>query len=103
MRAQRLQLRAEQEHVARPAVIEGFLAETVPHQVHYPIPAIPEREREHADESLYRVLDPELLKGCEHHFRVGVAAKPMAERLQVLAQLGEVIDLPIEADLVATA
>ena len=59
MRAQRLELGAEQEQLAELGPVERLDAEPVAHQRQRALAAVPQRDREHADQPVQRRLDAE--------------------------------------------
>ncbi len=58
---------------------------------------IPNRQAEHAVEMVQHVVAP-LLVPVDDHFRVGAGLEDVAERLELPAQLLEVVDLAVEHD-----
>ena len=93
--AQRLQLRAEPEVVAVPRVVEGLHAHAVAQQHQAALALVPDGDGEHADEAVDRRHAP-LLVGGEDHLGVARAAEAVAERLELGAHAGEVVDLAVE-------
>ena len=98
MREQRLQLGAEEEPpIVQHRVVERLLAEPVARQEHRALRLIPEREGEHPVEVPNAILAP-LLPGVDDDFGVAARAEGVAERLQLVDQLGEIVDLAVERD-----
>ena len=58
---------------------------------------IPDREGEHAAQVVDDVRSP-VLVGAQQHLGVGVAREAVADGLQALAQLAEVVDLAVERE-----
>ena len=75
MRAKGFQLRAEQQRLAEPAIVQRLFARPVAHEVQGVLRPVPQREGEHAVEPLQRGLDGPLGNGREQHFGVGAAPK----------------------------
>ena len=73
---------------------ERLLAGPVTRQKQRPLARIPEREREHPVERLDRLV-PALLVEVQDCLGVTLAAEPVP-RLELLPQLAEVVDLPVE-------
>ena len=94
-RAQRLQFRTEPQRVAVPTVVQGFDADTIADEVQDALAFIPQREREHADESLDG-LDAPLLESGQDDFGVARAFERVPQRHQRRADVGVVVDLAVE-------
>ena len=103
MRAERLEFGAEEERRSGPAVIERLFSEAVAGEREAAFLPVPEGEGEHADAALDRRGEPPRFDGGEDHFGVRAAAEPVSRAGKLGAQLGEVIDLTVENDDVATA
>src|SRR6185437_13162246 len=103
MRAQALQLRAEQQQLAELRPIERLDAEPVADEIEHALAPVPERHREHADEALDRRLDAPLRRRLDDHLGIAMAAEAAAERLELGPELGEIIRLAIERDHEAAA
>ena len=101
MRGERLQLGPEQEHAVLPAVVEGLFAHPVAGQRERPVPAVPEREREHAGGRPQRFFQPPAFDGGQQGFRVGTppprrgVRKP---RFEPAPEIRVVVDLAVEDD-----
>jgi hypothetical protein len=90
----RLDLRAEQEGPVAAGPVERLDAEAVPGQQQLAPLGVPERDREHPVQALERPLPP-LREGAQHDLGVGARAEAVAGRLQLGAQLAEVVDLAV--------
>src|SRR5205823_11604502 len=104
MCAQRLQLRAEQEDLAAPAVIKRLFADAVAAQVKHMLVAVPQCKREHAIEFLHGWGNAPSFEGCEHYFCIGMAAeirRAWAGNELRLQPFG-VVDLAVVGDDVAS-
>ena len=95
MRAQRLELGAEQKRRAHPAVIQRFFAQSIAGEMQHALVSIPHRERKHSVEALKRILDTPHLDRSEEHFGVAVPAPAVPTRGQLAAELGEVVNLTV--------
>ena len=96
MRHQRLQLRAEEPRAGETAVVNRLLAEAVACQRQGAAFRVPQREGQHAVAAPKGGLDAPLADTGEQDLRVRVAAEVVAHRLQLTAQLLEIIDLAVE-------
>ena len=96
-----LQFAAEQEGLPDPPVVEGLFSEAITDEMEQACLAVPEGKGELAGHALHRGHDAPGDEGRKHHLGVGVTAKGLAQRLEVPAQLGEVVDLAVEDDQVA--
>ena len=95
MLQQRLQFRREQERLAGLDVVQRLLAHAIAPQ-EQSLPAhIPDREREHAVQTLDAGIAVFLVE-MHQHFGVGPGAKSMTARFQLRPQLLEVVDLAVE-------
>ena len=94
---ERAELRRELERAARVAVIERLDAVAVAGEHEAPPLRVPERNREHAAQAP-RELGAVLLVEMQVHLRVAVGAKHVALSLELAAQLGVVVDLPVLDD-----
>ena len=56
---------------------------------------MPNRDREHADESFNRDEAP-MAQRREYHLGISAAAKSMSMRLELRSDLGKVVDLAVE-------
>src|SRR5437899_1427622 len=82
--------------IARPAVIQRLLTQTVADQMQAILLAVKEREREHTCELPDCSLHTIPLDCCKHHFGVGLTSKANALTLECSSQLEEVINLAVE-------
>src|SRR5262245_53447083 len=73
--AQRLKLRAEEEKSAEFGPVDRLDAEAISNKRQRAFSAIPDGDREHADEPVDGGLDPERGHGLEHDLRVGMSTK----------------------------
>jgi hypothetical protein len=94
-----LDLRAEQKRrAARPipvrCEVERFFAEPVARQDQAARATVPQGQREHAAQPRKQGRPPGV-PAIGDHFAVGAAAKDVAERRQLVADRGEIIDLAI--------
>src|SRR5207245_8673510 len=96
--AQRLELRAEQQHVARPPVIQWFLAQAISDQMQAVLQTVDEGKREHPSEALRGTYNTLVLDGCKHHLGVRLTPKAGPSRFELCPQLAEVVDLAVEDD-----
>src|SRR5580704_7895605 len=88
----RFRLRAEQHAVRRGVVEEGLHAHTVASQKQLLGNDVPDREGEHAVETLDDLVTP-LQISAQHDLRVATGLEVMAEALELVLQLHEVVDL----------
>ena len=92
---QRLDLRSERDAVPCRAVVERLDAQSIADEQQAAVRLVPEREREHAAESIDGRVAPLLV--CVHDdFGVCVRAEAMAARHEIRAHVGEVVDLAVE-------
>ena len=103
MRAERLQLRAEEEATSAPAVVERLLADPVPGEDERLVAGVPEGEGEHAVGAGEGVAHAPLADGLDQHLGVRVAAEAVSGFLELPSQLAEVVDLAVVRDDVAPA
>jgi hypothetical protein len=89
----RLRFRAEQRPAVVRVVVERLHAEPVAGQEEPLGPAVPDAEGVHPVEPLDALLTP-LQVGPQHHFGVRPGGEGVPVRAQLLAQFGEVVDLP---------
>ena len=94
---QRFDLGAEGDARGGRAVIERLDAEPIADEEQPALRLVPQREGEHAAEAIDRAVAP-LLVRVHDHLGVRVRAEPVAVRLELGADLGEVVDLAVEDD-----
>ncbi len=99
---QRLEFGAEQQHAAAPAPVQRLDAEPIANQPQRRLGTIPQRDGEHADEPRHRALRPKFPECRQHHLGIRAAAKPVAKPREFVAQLGEIIDLAVVGDDIAS-
>src|ERR1700694_2010645 len=98
---ERLQLARERQlkiAALRQRVIERFHAEPVASKQQSLALRIPEREREHPTQ-VQNAIVAMLLVEVNDHLGVAASRKAMTARLELAAQLPEVVDLPVEDEL----
>ena len=79
-------------------VVQGLLAHAVACGQQSAVPLVPQRERKHAVDALDHSVAP-LLVAVHQHLAVGARTEIVAPRLQLCAQLDEVVDLAVEDNL----
>ena len=94
----RLDLRAEDEPVPGPRVVERLDPDPVARQQELAPPPVPQREREEPAEALDAARPPRLVT-VDHDLRVAAPAEAMPERLEFAAQLLVVEDLAVVDEL----
>src|SRR5581483_9504186 len=77
--------------------IEWLDPEPIPRAKHRPFTRIPQREGEHAVETIQATGTPRPI-GREDDFRIGFRSKSMALGLKLAPQLGRVVDLAVVRD-----
>src|SRR6266850_244254 len=95
MLQQGLDLGCEDEKVFSRVVVHGFDAKAVANQQKALLPAVPNRECEHAAK-IFHAFDAVLFVGMDNGFRVGAGSELMAARNQIRRKIGEVVDLAVE-------
>ena len=92
---QRLDLGGEHERAVARGPVQGFLPDRIAGEEEAPAPFIPNHEREHAGQVLDAGIAVALIEVQDH---LGVAVRAEARSLgdEPLAQLGIVVDLPVE-------
>src|SRR5205807_458744 len=100
MRVKRVQLRCKKNRLSGPAPVERLHSHAVADKVQLLPLAIPERDREHADEPPNRRRDSPRLECSEEDFRIGVPAEVRSQASfdELLTDRLEVIDLTVEND-----
>src|SRR5574337_169279 len=88
MRAQRLELRAEHEQVAKSGPVERLDADSITRERQCPRYAVPHGKGEHAVKSPKRGLDAPLCAGLGKDLAIAVAAKAPAAGLELASELG---------------
>ena len=96
-----LLLRGKCEPAGLLRVVQRLDAVAVARQEQLPLPAIPEREGEHAVEALERTGCPTGRERVEHHLGVRLRPETVARRFQLGPQLAEVVDLAVVAEHIA--
>ncbi len=76
-------------------IIERLHAHPVAGDEKRSVALVPDREREHAAQSLEQALESPGLKTVRQHLGVRAAAKPVSRRLEFLPKFGMVIDLAV--------
>jgi hypothetical protein len=97
---ERLDLRAEDQAAILLCVVERLDAQPITDQPQPSLAPVPHREREHAVETRQRGRPP-LLPRVRDHLRVGARHEHVPTRQQVAADVVEVVDLAVVADLEA--
>src|SRR5437868_7887200 len=92
---ERRQLGCKQELTVRRRIVEWLLAHAVARENQALRLRVPERECEHAVQSLQEVETPLVVCVCRN-FAVGFGAEAMAAGAQLLRQLAIVVDLTID-------
>src|SRR5690606_24404250 len=87
-----------EEMAAVATEIERLLADAIAGQNELAPIAVPQAEREHALRPAERGLDAPALEAREQDLGIGMPAERIAGRLQLGAQLPEVVDLAVVAD-----
>ena len=95
MRAQRLELGAEEQHVPEPAVVHRLLAQAVACERECAFDAVPHRECEHAVALLDGALDAPGRDGLHQHLGVGVTTEDVSGARKDRADLVGVVDLTV--------
>ena len=85
----------EREVAGGSGVDQRFLAEPVPGEEQAPRCAVPDREREHAAQTLH-AAHADLLPKVDDDLGVGATREAVAARLQLPSQLAMVVDLSVE-------
>ena len=101
MGAQRLELRTEQEQIAKLGPIERLDAEPVAHQRERALAPIPQRDCEHSDQPAQRRFDAKRGERFQNDFGVGMAAKRNAARGQRRPHVLVAVNLAVVDDDVA--
>ena len=101
MGAQCSQLGAEEERAAKPAVVEGLLADPVARQRQRTFRPVPQGECEHALDAPEGGLGAPAVDCGEQDLGVGVATERIAAGLKLSPKPQEIVDLAIERDDVA--
>src|SRR5947209_8029485 len=96
MREDALDLTREDERATGSPVVEGLLAHSVPTQDQPLAGSIPNPEREHSIEPLGERNGFIVLCQVSQHLGVARAGEVMAGRVQLVANLLEVVDLTVE-------
>ena len=78
--------------------VERLLARAIARRQQRPRAPVPQRQREHPAQAREEVHAP-LLVGVDQDFDVGAAPERVAERLQLVAQRWEVVDLAVGDEL----
>src|ERR1700722_1704847 len=91
----RLDLRPEQQPVARQRVVQRLFSEAIASQQQLAAALVIQRESKHSAE-LFDTVRAELLIEMNDHFGVAVRSEAMTAFFQFDAQLGKVVDLAIE-------
>jgi len=92
MREDRLRLGAEQHPVLAHRVVQRLHPQPVAGEEQLLPPPVPDAEREHAVETLGKLVAP-LQVSAQHDFRVAAGLEVVTELLQLVAQLDEIIHL----------
>ncbi len=100
VREHALDLGGEHERLAEPRPVERLDPEPVARQRETPLVAVPDGQREHPVEALERLFAPGGER-VEHDLGVAGRAEREAERLELSAQLLEVVDLAVVVEHVA--
>ena len=102
-REQRAHLRREQQDLLAAAgvgddpEVQGLDAHRIPDEMHRPGPGIEQRQREDTPEAADGIDAPVPVRP-QDDLGVGRRAEAVAERLELAADLGEVVDLAVERD-----
>src|SRR5579872_818817 len=88
---QGFELGAKEKRIAAPAIEQRLDSKTVAHERQAALSMIPDRKREHADESPGSLLQSPLFHGCQHDLGVGVASERMAHPLELRSQHPKVV------------
>src|SRR5262249_39878281 len=94
LRQDRFDLRPEGEDRGRTRVVQRLDAVAVARQQQRALMPVPQRQREHAVEAQERPLAP-FPEGVKDDFRVAGRAELIAQRLELDAQLAEIIDFAV--------
>src|SRR3954453_892206 len=65
-------------------------------------PPIPQREREHADETLQSWQQPPFTKGRQNYLGIGTAPERVASLFQGIPQRLEIVDLTVQHQHIST-
>jgi hypothetical protein len=100
---ERLKLGGERRAERTSNVEQGLDPQSITDETKPPRVDVPEREGEHASEALERGLEPQRVDGFEHDLRIRVPfpRDPEAQRVQLRADLGRVVDLSVVGHAVA--
>ena len=93
---ERLQLGPEGDEARLAVDVERLLAQAVPDERELAALGVPHRDREHPHEAADGLADAPLLERGQDDLGVGVAAETVSLRLQLPAQVAEVVDLAVE-------
>ena len=94
-RGQSLQLGAECEDRAHPAVIERLLTKTVTDQMKFSVPPVPERQSKHPFTGVERPIDPPAIEGRDQDLRVRSTSKDRSATFESSPDLKMVVDLSV--------
>ena len=92
---QRLDLRPEHEAVVEQGIVQGLDAYAIAREDQPALPRVPDCEGEHPAQPIHEV-DAPLLVPVDEHFGVAGRSEAVSVRLELLAHLGEVVDLAVE-------
>src|SRR5688500_447179 len=88
----------------RPPVVQRLDPQAIAHKMHRSAVAVPEDEREHADEAPHRWEQPPRLDCGEHHFGVGLPPQAASRGGgKLLPKAPVVVHLAVENEHVAAA
>ena len=97
MRHQRLELRSEQQHAVVAAPVQRLDADPIAHQEKLLPARVPQTDGEHPFQPVDEI-GPLLLVQMDQGLAVGARPVDVSLLLQLLAELGVVVDLPVESD-----
>ena len=97
-RLERLQFGGEDEAPVPQSIVERLDTEAVADEAKRPVPPIPKRKREHADETLDRRPHAPFGDGLDQNLGIGMSLEAPPARLKLWPQVARIVDLAVVAD-----